>query len=835
MRRARDGRGARLLAPVLITAVLAVLAVLLAPGGAGAQRLGPAATRAGGTPEAALGSISQVAGGDGHSCFRLSTGNVKCSGNNFNGQLGDGTRNSRLEPVLVSNPNGTGPLGDVAEVATGGDISCARLANGQVRCWGINVDDQLGGGSPALSSAFPVVVSNTAGTGPLTNVTQITVGAGHACARLGNGQAVCWGFNASGQLGDGTTTSPPRPVAVSNPAGTGSLTNVSRVAAGNSHTCARLTTGQLRCWGANASGRLGDGTTTDRLRPVVVKNPAGTGPLTDVSKVATGHSHTCARLTSGQLRCWGANSDGRVGDGTTTNRLLPVVVSNPAGSGSLRDVSKVAAGAAHTCVRLTSGQARCWGSNANGRLGDGTTTDRPRPVVVSNPAGNGPLTDVKDVAAGVAHTCVKLGSKNARCWGQDSVGRLGDGAGGGSVRPAVVQDGADLGALGGITQIVGGGLHVCGRTTAGEARCWGFNDAGQTGNDDTSTSEATAVPVVGTTGSGRLSGIVQLAAGSRHTCARLTTGQVRCWGDNFFSGGALGDGSTTSSGRPVVVSNATGTGPLTGVAQIAAGAGTSCAVLVNGQARCWGFNSAGEVGDNTTTNRTRPVTVLNAAGTGPLTDVAEIAIASGAACARLTTGQVRCWGNNANGRLGDGTTTNRPLPVTVLSPAGSGALTDVAQISIAQGHACARLNINEVRCWGNGADGRLGDGTGTTRVLPTAVLNPQGNGPLTGVGQVVANGSGTCARVGAQVRCWGDSVNGETGDNVGADRVLPVTVLDPPGLGPLTSVTQVARTGASACALLSNGEVRCWGDNAFGSIGDGTTGTDRFLATATQV
>lgn len=824
---------------VRVSVVLAVLGLAVAQGlgSAGADPGGSAlaSIREPAAPEAALGDVAQVAGGDAHSCFRTSAGNVACSGNNFNGQLGDGSREHRLEPVLVSNPSGTGRLGDVAEVATGGDISCARLVNGQVRCWGINVDDQLGGGSTATRSAFPVTVSNTAGTGPLTNVTQLTVGAGHACARLGTGQGVCWGLNASGQLGDGSTTSPPRPVVISNPAGTGPLTDVSRLAAGNSHTCARLTTGQLRCWGANGSGRLGDGTTTDRLRPVVVSNPAGTGPLTSVARVAAGTAHTCARLTTGQARCWGANTDGRVGDGTTTGRLRPVVVSNPAGTGALTDVSKIAAGAAHTCVRLTTGQARCWGSNASGRLGDGSTTNRPRPVVVSNPTGTGPLTDVKDVAAGEAHTCVKLGTKNARCWGEDDVGRLADGVGGGSVRPVAVRDGAGIGALGGISQLAGGGLHVCARTTLGEARCWGFNDAGQTGNDDVSTAEPTAVAVVGTTGSGRLTGIAEVAAGSRHSCARLTTGQVRCWADNFFSGGALGDGSTTSSGRPVVVSNPTGTGALTGVARIAAGGGTSCAVLTNGQARCWGFNSSGEVGDNTTTNRTRPVTVLDPAGSGPLTDVAEIAVASGAACARLTTGQVRCWGNNANGRLGDGTTTSRPLPVTVLNPAGSGPLTDVAQISVSTGHACARLNSTEVRCWGNGADGRLGDGTGTTRVLPTAVLNPAGDGPLSGVGQVVANGSGTCARVGSQVRCWGDSVNGETGDNVGVDRVLPVTVLGPPGLAALGTVTAIARTGASACALLSVGEVRCWGDNAFGSIGDGTTGTDRYLATATQV
>src|SRR5690606_7563757 len=117
-----------------------------------------------------------------------------------------------------------------------------------------------------------------------------------------------------------------------------------------------------RCWGSNFYGQLGDGTTTNRLRPVAVSNMSGTGALKEVAKLSAGRWHTCARLTNGQARCWGDNEDGQLGDGTTTNRTRPVAVSNATGGNALQDVRKISAGTWHTCAQLGSGQARCWGA-----------------------------------------------------------------------------------------------------------------------------------------------------------------------------------------------------------------------------------------------------------------------------------------------------------------------------------------------------------------------------------------------------------------------------------------------------------------------------------------
>ena len=133
-----------------------------------------------------------------------------------------------------------------------------------------------------------------------------------------------------------------------------------------------MSDGTARCWGSNGNGKLGDGTTTNRLLPVVVKNSAGTAALTGITQVSVRGIHSCARMNDSTAQCWGYNGGGRLGDGTTTNRLLPVVVKNPAGTGPLTGITAIALGDPQTCARMNDATARCWGDNTNGVLGDGT-------------------------------------------------------------------------------------------------------------------------------------------------------------------------------------------------------------------------------------------------------------------------------------------------------------------------------------------------------------------------------------------------------------------------------------------------------------------------------
>jgi alpha-tubulin suppressor-like RCC1 family protein len=231
---------------------------------------------------------------------------------------------------------------------------------------------------------LPVKVSNGTGTGLATNVVQVTVGSDHACARISNGTARCWGYNPFGELGDGTTTNHSRPVKVSNGTGTASQTLITQIVAGYQSTCARIADGTARCWGRNGEGQLGDGTRTSRKRPVPVRSGSGTGPMHGVTAVTTNGFHSCARISDGTARCWGVRD--ALGDSANTPtpgyRLVPTRVLNSTGTGPLMHVVGISAGTGHTCVRETDRTARCFGENGEGEVGDGTTTTRNFPVVV---------------------------------------------------------------------------------------------------------------------------------------------------------------------------------------------------------------------------------------------------------------------------------------------------------------------------------------------------------------------------------------------------------------------------------------------------------------------
>ena len=302
------------------------------------------------------GPVTAVAAGAFHTCALTSGGGVMCWGLNGNGQLGDGTTTQRLAPVAV-----IGLSSGVTAVAAGTHHTCAVTSGGGVSCWGDNIYGQLGDGT-TTQRLTPVAVS-----GLSSGVTAVAMGTYHTCAVTSVGGVWCWGYGATGQMGDGTTTERHTPVAVS-----GLSSGVTAVAAGAYHTCAVTSGGGVWCWGDNGNGQLGDNTTTQRHTPVAVS-----GLSSGVTAVAAGAYHTCARTSGGGVWCWGLNGNGQLGDGTTTPRLTLGAV-----SGLSSGVTAITAGYFHTCAVTSGGGLSCWGDNFYGQLGDGTTTDRVTPVTV---------------------------------------------------------------------------------------------------------------------------------------------------------------------------------------------------------------------------------------------------------------------------------------------------------------------------------------------------------------------------------------------------------------------------------------------------------------------
>ncbi len=348
-----------------------------------------------------------------------------------------------------------------AGVSARADHTCAQTAVGAIKCWGGNANGELGNGT-TTGSNVPVNVN-----GLSSGIRSFSTGVGHACALNAGGGVLCWGLNDSGQLGDGSQTNRAAPVNAS------ALSGISRgITAGRAHSCALTAPGGVVCWGAGEAGQLGNGQDKSSLQPVAVS-----GLSAAVAGLSAGWDFTCALTAAGGVLCWGDNRYGQLGNGSTTSSSSPVTV-----SGLTPGTRAISAGVDHACALTSVGGVVCWGRNQDGQLGDGTTTDSatPRPV---NGLGSG----VKFISAGgdldASHTCALTISGSVKCWGSNQSGQLGNGGGANSSSPVDVS-GLSMGAR----AIAAGGSHSCAINATAELVCWGDNRSGQLGNGSSSNS-----------------------------------------------------------------------------------------------------------------------------------------------------------------------------------------------------------------------------------------------------------------------------------------------------------------------------------------------------------
>ena len=338
-------------------------------------------------------------------------------------------------------------------------------------------------------------------------------------------------------------------------------------------------------------------------------------------------------------------------------------------SGTLPGASSISSGAYHTCALLTDGTVRCWGQGTLGQLGNGTEPADSTPVQVTG------ITNAVALAAGDLHTCVVLADHTIRCWGVNDGRQLGDGTYAQRSAPVTVP------GISTATAVTAGQYQTCALLANGTVSCWGFNGFGL--GDGVSTDSTTPVVVSGIT----TATSVTSSAGF-HSCATLLDGTVWCWGRNHT--GQLGIGSADGNAHlaPVQVSG------ITNAVAVSAGTNHTCALLITGAVKCWGFNNLGQLNDGTVAASAVPVdALLPMAATGLISGFSN-------SCATLVDGTFTCWGSDASGQLG---TSSGVSATTAIAPSFS--------------HTCAILPDASVRCWGSNASGQLGDGTLASSVV----------------------------------------------------------------------------------------------------------------------
>ncbi len=611
------------------------------------------------------------------------------------------------------------------------------------------------------------------------------VGSDHGCGVRADGALLCWGSNASGQLGlPADTLEQHTPVRVGSELW-------SRVSVGVRASCGIRRDDTLWCWGENACGVVGNGATPDLhcdgLRPVHMMFPTG-GSAGRWKTVSVGRTHACAVALDGALWCWGQNHAGELGTSDENNHLVPTRVGNDVAGD--RNWDDVRAGGQHTCGVRAGGQLWCWGSNARGQLGDSLAAPR-----ASFPKRVGTATTWTDVAAGEEHTCGVLGDGRLYCWGASDRGQLGVGKSGDGVQenaPVAVT------VLGDGWASVGAGARMtCGRAASGRLLCWGENTYGELADGTFGDRDRPATV-------GRDDDWDTLAVGQRTACARKEGGQLHCWGRNLS--GALGVGTGGDATTP----RETGSG---GFAELAHGGSHACGIKTAGRTLwCWGYNFNGQLGIGVVGGaRDEPTQV---AGGGAW---AQVVAGDSATCGIKMNGELFCWGANFFGQLGidlAGADGQRPAPTRV----SDGGATWTA-ISHRASHTCGIQTGGALYCWGSSTLGRLGVGT-----VAGNVTTPRRVG--TDSWTHVATGSfHSCGLRAGQLHCWGYDGDGQVG--IGAQPPDNVPQLSPVRVGTASDWTAITAGGFHSCGLRGAGnQLSCWGYNFYGQVGNGSSGAN---------
>lgn len=385
-----------------------------------------------------------------------------------------------------------------------------------------------------------------------------------------------------------------------------------------------------------------------KTRPALAISPAS---ITNSGRISAGRYHTCAMTSSSnaKVKCWGRNDYGQIGNGAILDG--PV---NPTEVPGVSGVSMIAAGFHHTCALIASdGSIKCWGGNESGQLGDNSTTTRTSPVNVVD-GSNNVITGAIIITTGFYHTCAIFSDTSAKCWGLNQAGQLGDSSLTTSTIPVQV-----VGFTSDVEAISAGRAHTClVQSSTHQVKCFGDGLRGELGHGSWETGVSTAVTASG------ISDATDVNCGAGLTCAKLSSGALKCWGVNILG---------SDSNVPVLINemgNDTGSVEIGGF-EGGGGQGIhhSCAVLSStNEIVCWGYNNEGQVGDGSNSSRVFPTLVSS------LVDAQEVSAGGAHTCAIVLPYAAKCWGDNVWGTLGDGTTTSSNVPVNVL-PLGSGTPT----------------------------------------------------------------------------------------------------------------------------------------------------------------
>lgn len=664
-------------------------------------------------------TLKKVVVGQTVACAIASDDKPYCWGNNSSGQLGNGNFTNSNAPVAVDT-SGVLSGKTVTDIQIGDGVACALTSDFGQYCWGDRGFGILGHQSLTYTNT-PVSIHMT---GALSGKTlkkmafhhQGNGGSGFTCSIASDDLPYCWGYNAAGQLGNNSTTNSNVPVAVST-AGVLSGKTIKDIDVGYAHACVLTTDNEIACWGDNAEYQTGDTTSTNELVPVL-KTKSGLLTGKTFQKIELENNNTCVLTGDDEWICWGTHSNYTA----TPNYLYPeLLLIDPFKN------DKLSIHQDNACAIDNNKDLHCWGWNAFSAIGDGTTVDSNLPILIS------PTTPkYSKVAVGAEHACAITTAGEIKCWGNNNVGQLGTGDTTSSSTPVSVNFSA-VGAYyaEAISVSTGYSCAIVRYNVLSNKKvfCWGLNTYGQIGDFSQTTRNSPTLIYE----SGELNGgynPMQIVTAKETTCmiAKLTA-NVRplpyCWGRNNTTMGLLGRNDSASAiithPQAVYVAGVLANRAIRQIAGNTSDAGTFCVITDDYNVYCWGSGGNGQLGNNTWTQSIVPTSPDT---TGVLSGKKIKSVSTGNAhvCALSTTNTIHCWGRGEQGQLGDGLNTAYATPVN-MTMSGNLNGKEIFNIILGQSNSCALTKDNQVYCSGYNYSGQFGIGDYNQYSVPTRAMN----------------------------------------------------------------------------------------------------------------
>ena len=715
----------------------------------------------------AFGSdVTQIVVGYDSICALNTGGTVKCLGGNGTGQIGDGTNTAVTVPTLVKDIPGTGILSGVVAISGHSSTVCALLNDATVVCWGANFTGNLGG-LAAYTNNLPIALAYD-GTNIQQNITTLDAAYLHTCLIVtagGNKRWKCVGANVVGQLGNSANATTSNLVDVINTNTSAVFDNIEKIANGTFHSCALTSANEIFCTGSNNVSQMGVAVAADSCQDVnsgtfnyydkVISNcqqeaVAIAGLSGTITDIVAGHRHTCVLNSLGEVYCWGDNYELQVGSTTRGKIATPVKVASIT-------ASKLYAFEHSTCA-ITSEGLKCWGSLSGGHIGGGHPQYSSIPVT-SQAFSSG----VEDVVVWAGSLCITKGT--GYCLGRvtgvlDAKSRASNyfGPYTSELVPLVDLEGATN-----IAKTVPTAFNLFALTTGGGIITRGYDYYGLGG---TVSGQSTSIyenqyrgqwDIVRVDGSNFL----DIVAGSTTACALNANGRVNCVGSG--NGGALGIGSEATKATFQNVDRPS-TAVVNNAVQIDGNGGSHfCLRSATGSMECWGYNHQGQIGPDAIDDcRGTPCSMQAVVITGLSTGVTDIGVGYSHNCA-VKSGAVYCWGGNSQGQAGQSSATNPVVNATLVPTLASG----VERVFAGFQNTCALMTNGDIKCWGANKMGQIGDGR-TSRAsdpVPALVTNV---GATSNLKTLTIGTDAICMLVdkGATtgvMECWGSNLTGQLG------------------------------------------------------------------------